>query len=694
MTNERNQQNTIKLPFDILDDRFIDNGQVEITDKKITVFVGDNVLHTFELSKEDTLRVTADVGCGKLTADINGSTTLIVRFSKKYLEIYADAINHKKRIDEHSDLFNFNPKISRATTAKRCYNLCKPYILKLIIASSIMIIASVSKVEYQRLQKILIDNFLQPVSGTINDALPIILGMLIFILVGIISTIVKNILCTSLGATISNKLRQKVFNKVEDLSINYVYKTSIGAVINRINDDTRSIREFMEHAFGHITSSIFSMVFAFIYMCLIDWKLALITLIFVPLSIILFRIFHKKMFRMFRAQSRKSDSVNTKLQDVISGIRVVKAFGKEKREVKNFQTLTSEFAHIQSDNEAFWAIFFPILSFLIGLGANIVFFLSGIKVINNQMSIGTLVEFIALTTMFYAPMHWLARLPRFITRMVTSVNRIYEVLDQQSDIVYSEQSKQKDFKGEIEFKNVTFYYETANDVLKDISFSIKPGEMVGLVGESGVGKSTVINLIMRLYDAVEGEILIDGENIKNYSKDCLHSQIGTVLQENFLFSGSVLDNLKFVKQDASYEQIISACKSAHAHDFICSLPDGYDTYIGEHGYNLSGGERQRIAIARALLCNPKILILDEATSSLDTKNEIYIQKALKNLCKDRTTIAIAHRLSTLRNADKIIVLDKGRVKEIGSHTQLMQNKDIYYSLIKAQSKLHKTKLGS
>lgn len=685
------EQNKIKLPFDILDDKFISNGHVEIADKKITVFVGGDVLCSYLIDDAGSLKVSADVGCGRLCADIKGVNTLIVRFSKKYLKAYSSYINHKKETDLN---FDFAHKTDKVTTLKRCFNLCKPYILKLIIAGSIMIVAALCKIGYQHFQKLLIDDYLAPVSGAFGDALPIILCMLLFTVISIAATIIKNILCTSLGASMSNSLRQKVFNKTQDLSVNYIYKTSVGSLINRVSEDTRFIREFMEHAFGQITSSLFTTLSAFITMCIIDFKLALITVSFAPVSILLLRPFHKKMGKMFRAQSRKSDSVKSKLQDIISGIKVVKSFGKEEKEIKSFESLSDEYANIQSYNETFWAVFFPILSLMMGIGINVVYYLGGFSVINGQMSAGTLVEFIALTTMLYTPMRWLARLPRLIVRMTTSVNRIYELLDEESEIVYKTGGIEKEINGDIEFKNVCFYYETENDVLKDISFKIKKGEMVGLVGESGVGKTTVTNLITRLYDAISGEVLIDGVNIQDYSKDCLHSQIGAVLQENFLFAGSVLDNLKFAKQDASYTEIISACKAAHAHDFICSLPDGYDTYIGEHGYNLSGGERQRIAIARALLCNPKILILDEATSSLDTKNEIYVQKALKNLCKQRTTIAIAHRLSTLRNADKIIVLDKGRISEIGSHTELMKNKGIYYSLIKAQSKLHKAKLGN
>ncbi|MFR5515356.1 MAG: ABC transporter ATP-binding protein, partial [[Eubacterium] siraeum] len=261
---------------------------------------------------------------------------------------------------------------------------------------------------------------------------------------------------------------------------------------------------------------------------------------------------------------------------------------------------------------------------------------------------------------------------------------VFEILEEDNDISDTENAVSLDIKGDIEFKNVYFGYKAYNPVLKDVSFSIKQGEMIGIVGHSGVGKSTLINLVMRLYDATSGQVLIDGTDVRDISQNSLRSQVGVVLQETYLFSGTVLDNIRYAKPDASFEEIVNAAKTANCHDFITRMPDGYNTVVGERGYNLSGGERQRIAIARAILHDPKILILDEATASLDTQTEKQIQDALDRLIKGRTTIAIAHRLSTLANADRLIVLKKGRVAEIGTHTELLQSKGVYYELVMAQ----------
>ena len=272
-----------------------------------------------------------------------------------------------------------------------------------------------------------------------------------------------------------------------------------------------------------------------------------------------------------------------------------------------------------------------------------------------------------------------------------SAGKVFEVLEEQNDIKDNEKAKDIEIKGDIDFQNVFFGYKAYNPVLKDISFSIKQGEMIGVVGHSGVGKSTLINLIMRLYDPTAGVIKIDGMDIKDISQTSLRSQVGVVLQETFLFSGTVLENIRYAKPDATFEEIITAAKIANCHSFITRMPDGYNTIVGERGYSISGGERQRIAIARAILHDPKILILDEATASLDTETEKQIQDALDRLIAGRTTIAIAHRLSTLANADRLIVLDKGKVAEIGSHNELLKNKGVYYNLVMAQRQTAKLK---
>lgn len=330
-----------------------------------------------------------------------------------------------------------------------------------------------------------------------------------------------------------------------------------------------------------------------------------------------------------------------------------------------------------------------MLSFAMGAGVYLITYFGGVNVLNGRKTPGELLQFINYTSMLYMYLNWLTNLPRQLMNLVNSVERINDVMSQEPRIIDREKATELPINGSVEFRHATFGYKSYKPVLEDINLSIKPGEMIGLVGASGTGKSTMINLIMHLYELDDGELLIDGKDIRDIRLENYHSQIGVVLQETFLFSGTILNNIKFAKPDATYEEVIRAAKMANAHDFICRTPDGYNTYVGERGFTLSGGERQRIAIARAILNEPKLLILDEATASLDTESEYLIQKALERLTNGRTTFAIAHRLSTLKDADRLVVIDGHSIAEIGTHNELMEQQGIYYKLVTAQLEMQK-----
>ena len=570
---------------------------------------------------------------------------------------------------------------------KKFMALCGDYVGKLLVISLLMVFLSAMDLAIPMIQREFIDGALTTGKGTWTDWW-IFLGATLSLLVArIVLGNFRYWQCMSLGTSLSMTLRQKLYYKIQSLSLSFINNRKPGELLNRVSRDTRQVRDFMEDVFGDMFSTLLTMVVSLVVMFTISWQMTLMSLVFIVLVFVITRLFWHHIHTIFHKQWLKSDDLASSLQDIISGMRVVKSFGKEEREAAHFRKKTEEFAKISKKNETFWAVFFPILTFLLGAGSYIAVYFGGLDVLKGDMTLGQLVQFITYCGYLFGPLNWMTHMPRMVMQMVTSMNRIYDVLDEEPVIADKEDSRQFPIQGAFTFEHVSFGYHTYEPVLEDINFQVNPGEMIGLVGASGTGKSTLINLIMRLYDVDQGKITIDGVDIRDINTENLHSQIGVVLQETFLFSGSILANIRFARQDASLAEVIQAAKAANAHDFICKTPDGYNTYVGEHGYNLSGGERQRIAIARAILNNPRLLILDEATSALDTESEFLIQQALDRLVKGRTTFAIAHRLSTLRNADRLVVIDKHGIAEIGTHNELLEKKGIYYGLVTAQLKM-------
>ncbi|MBQ2704309.1 MAG: ATP-binding cassette domain-containing protein [Clostridia bacterium] len=699
------------IPFDLGQKGDYQLGYIVVAQGNLFV-LQDGKAKKIPLSSLASIKYEAMVGCGAITAlDDSGAPYIIARASLRHSERFSEFVTALKRdaagwqeqiagrgkekyCDDCGTLLigGACPKCRKTSVRfNRFYDLCKPYILRLLLISLMMVGVTFCALYHQNIQKILIDDYLRSGKGTVADVLPFFAIMIIITALQIGCTIGKNVLSVRLGSLMSMDLRSKLFKKIQSLSMSYIGSRPTGELMHRITFDTNAVRDFMERCFGNMFSNLITMVGAVFCMFAINWKLAVLVIIFTPAIIIMSRMFHKRIHRMFWAQGRKGDSMKSRLQDVISGIRVVKSFGCEGREAEKFNEQSNELARINSRNECFWAIFFPIITLVMGLGVHFATYFGGIEVLKDNMTVGTLQQFIAYAAMFYGPMRWMAHLPRMIMRMLNSLDRMYEILDEEPDIKDAPNPKECKGNGEVEFKNVTFGYDPGEPVLENINFTVKSGEMVGLVGASGVGKSTLINLLMRLYDVDSGSITIDGVDLREISNADLHRQIGVVLQDTVMFSGTIGANIRYARPDATRQQVIAAAKMANAHDFICRLPDGYDTYITERGGNVSGGERQRIAIARAILANPKLLILDEATSALDTESEELVQQAIERLTGGRTTFAIAHRLSTLRHADRIIVLNDHKVAEVGTHDQLLEKKGIYYSLINAQSKLHRIK---
>jgi ATP-binding cassette, subfamily B, bacterial len=391
--------------------------------------------------------------------------------------------------------------------------------------------------------------------------------------------------------------------------------------------------------------------------------------------------------RFWHQWSRLSGTLN----GVLQGTRVVKAFHGENREVARFNRRISELATSGYTAESNWATFFPLVTFTMAMSTIVVWYVGGRGVLAGVMTLGELTAFLAYVARLENPMMMLQRIIDWSSRALTAAERVFEVMDTPEDISNAKDAvKLPHIEGAVSFKDVHFGYEKAREVLHGIDLEVKAGEMIGLVGHSGAGKSTMINLLMRFYDPTQGRIEMDGVDLRRIDLEDFRRQVGVVLQESYLFPGSIKDNISYGRPEASAEEIIQAAKAANSHDFIVNFPDGYDTYVGERGQRLSGGERQRIAIARAILHNPRVLILDEATASVDTETERMIQEALEHLIEGRTVFAIAHRLSTLRNADRLVVIHDGRIAEVGTHDELLSKEDgIYRKLVEMQQEVNK-----
>ena len=704
------------VPYDLDSEGHLGvDGWIVVTKTRLFQMQDGVLLTTVDLTDTDEILCITAINSGMLASKKGEEETFLCRFSMRHIIRLSYVARGatlfcrgEDRVLVSQEKERYCPKCGAvlpgtnrcpnceggSRTLRRLWDLCSSYVVPLIALTLFMAVTSAITLGQQFVQRNFIDNHLVPMEGTPRDVLFFFLIMLTLFLVSLTCGISRTVLSNRLGTRISRDLRRRVFEKINTLSLSFVDKRQTGELMNRVVDDSGQIRQFMEEVFAGMFTQLFTMSGAVVIMVLMDWKLALITVAFLPLAALLIRLFHKQEMRLWRQQWRFNDQLNNRLQDIISGIRVVKSFGQEKRETERFKTYTARYRDLQTRNELFFATLYPCVTFVLTLGTFFVLYFGGRDVLNTAetgMTIGKLTQFAAYASMLYGPLGWLTRLPRMLMRLTTSLERIYDILDEEPEVAEHPEAQDHKIEGHIVFDNVTFGYKSYEPVLEKVNFDVKPGEMIGLVGASGTGKSTMINLIMRLYDVDDGRVLVDGVDMRTISKSCLHSQIGVVLQETFLFTGSIYENIRYAKPDATQEEVIRAAKMANAHEFIIRFPDGYDTYVGEHGYTLSGGERQRIAIARAILHRPRLLILDEATSSLDTETEFQIQEALDRLTEGRTTFAIAHRLSTLRNADRIFVLDKHGIAESGTHNDLIRQKGLYYGLVMAQLEMHKVK---
>ena len=494
-----------------------------------------------------------------------------------------------------------------------------------------------------------------------------------------------------LGEYVARDLRAELYEHIQRLSLSFFSRKKTGSLITRVTADTDRLWEFIAFGVVDVSLSLVMLIGLGGVLLTLDWRLGLIMTLPVPLLCWLIYWHGESLNVSFIRAWRKWSRVTDVLSDTIPGIRVVKAFNQEQREIERFAERNEDVTEQFNEVHRKWTLFWPLLMLAVHATTVLVWAMAVPRLLGHgaALSAGVFVSFLLYTTMFVAPIEVIGQMARTINRATSSAHRVFEVLDSEPEVRdVAEPIRLEPVAGRVSFDNVTFAYDGVRQILRGITFDVAPGELIGLVGPSGGGKSTVVNLIARFYDPTGGSLRIDGVDLRQIDTGHYREQIGMVLQDPYLFHGTVLDNIRYAMPQATSGAVIAAAKAANAHDFVCKLAQGYDTIVGERGHTLSGGERQRISIARAVLHDPRILILDEATSSVDTETERQIQEALDRLIAGRTVFAIAHRLSTLRRASRLFVIEKGRLAESGTHQELLAIEDgIYKRLYELQLQL-------
>jgi len=574
---------------------------------------------------------------------------------------------------------------------KRLWGYSKGYKYLFFLLILWMLINQVINLSYPLFTRYIIDSVI--IEGNLRMLHIVSFSLLIlFLFRGMIGSL-SVITSYKLQNAIIFRFRNLLYDRIQKLSLSYFEKEKRGPIVSRVMQDVMDCNQIITTGFTTIIRAVITLIATLLILIRLDWKLTLVSMIPMPFISVLIYRYKQRALEGFRQQKKKRAEVLSTLQENIYGIKEIKTFTQEPYEMKRFSQKGRNFFKIQMHIGRLAATYQPLIIFVSSIGTIIILWYGGFQVIQGHLTIGTMVAFIGYIGVLYSPLEQINQVSTIFQSAQASAERIFEILDMAPEVEDKKNAIVLPHKieGNVVFKNVSFGYKKREEVLRDISFQARAGETVAIVGPSGSGKTTLISLIPRFYDIDRGEILIEGRNIKDYQLTYLRKQIGIVLQEPFLFNGTVAENISFGKLDATIEEIIQVAKAARAHSFICELPEGYDTEVGEQGNQLSGGQKQRIAIARALLKNPPILILDEATSSVDSETERLIQEALEKLMKGRTSFVIAHRLSTVRNADKIIVLKEGRIVETGSHRDLLETGGLYFHLYQVQFRLQEIK---
>lgn len=565
----------------------------------------------------------------------------------------------------------------------RILSYIKPYMHRLLFAMVCTIMAAAGNLYIPWIIKDMIDEVLADKNGTMLNWIAASI-IAIFIVRGLF-WYGQNYLMSYVGQSVIIDIRAAVFKKLQRLSVSFYDKNKTGTIMSYVTNDVNALQSAMvENTIEMITEG-FILIGSVVAMIYLDWRLTLFTVCTFPVVLWFMEFFGKKIRKTGGRIQECTADITSVLQESVASARVIKSFVREDYEVDRFDVENKANFRANMKNAQLMATLTPVVELVAAIGVTMIIWYGGNNVINGTITAGSLVAFLTYAVNISNPIKRLTRVIGNIQKALAAAQRVFMIIDMPEEIAESRDAKQlPEVSGKVEFQNVSFAYNDKGNVITDLSFSVKPGEVIAIVGPSGAGKSTIANLLPRFYDVNKGDIKIDGHSVREVTLDSLREQVGIVPQETMLFNGSVYNNILYARLDATKEEIEAAAKAANAHDFIMQLTDGYETKLGDRGVNLSGGQRQRIAIARAILKNPRILILDEATSALDTESERVVQEALDRLMVGRTSFVIAHRLSTVKNADKILVLEKGNLVESGTHDELLALDGLYAHLYKIQ----------
>ncbi len=708
----RGERIWVQVATDMSGGELFEEGWLVITDRRVLLVHGNGSgpaapeVEQVPLGEVRTARVEALVGGGRLEVERREGPPAHVYFSNSLASKFAEVAEGLKQLAEGE-----TPTLATSVDRTRCERcgrvlpekdgLCPacvkkldtmrrllrymaPYKGRVALLLAILVLETGVDLLPPKITQYIIDDVLVP-QDNYGLLVQYALALLAINLFAWAAWIVRRWVGTWVGFRAIEAMRADLYRALQFLPLRFYDKRKVGSLISRMSNDSDLVEIYLIFDIPYVANNALMVLGILGILLWTSWELTLWVILPIPPILAVSTVIWKRMESDWRRFSAKWSRLSSHLNESIRGIRVVKAFAQERREGERFDRRNTDLRDVSITAERRWIVFWMITNFFMSSGVFFVWYFGGRQVVFKGLSPGELMAFITYIWMLYQPLKWFGDFYGFMMRAYAGAERIFEVVDARPEPFDDPRAEPRPhLEGRVHLRGATFGYDPGKPVLREADLEVEPGEMIGLVGKSGAGKSTLIHLLCRFYDVTRGRLEIDGVDIRRLRLEDLRSQIGLVAQQSFLFNGTVAENIAYGKPGASFEEVLRAARAANAHEFIVKLPDGYDMEVGEQGNKLSGGERQRIAIARAILHDPRILILDEATSSLDTPTEKKIQEAIARLVEGRTTFAIAHRLSTLRSADRVVVLDAGRIVETGTHEELMQREGYFHKLVKIQ----------